>query len=182
MPPAPASPPHDLPPNIVVTRHVLPPREEIASVPRRYGAGTLLVITTAYALLFAGFKAFDADQIWWVATAIFLTGIGIAQMIAGPSKARGASMIAGAILLPLLMIGAGMYYDASSGQSPFRRDFLLPVCGGLLGVPLGYAGGVLVGGIFLLMRYADAVISRMRRPKAEEEPLDAQLAERGEPE
>jgi hypothetical protein len=142
-------------------------------VPRRYGPGTLLVVTTAYALLFAGFKAFGADQAWWIGTAVFLTGIGIAQMIGGPKNARPASMIAGAILLPISSIVAGLVLGLKA-DSEFAVGL---VCSVLLGVPLGYVGGVLVGGVFLMMRYADAAIGRLKRSEPDEEPIEAEVVD-----
>jgi hypothetical protein len=144
------------------------PEPQIASVPRRYGPGTLMVITAAYALLFGGFKAVGADDAWWIGTAAFFTGIGIAQMIGGPKNARPASMIAGGILLPVILVTVALVYGATA-------DFAMGlVCTVLLGVPLGYAGGVLVAGIFLLMGYADAAFSRGRRSAAEE-PVEADM-------
>src|SRR4051812_16227030 len=126
-------------------------REEIASVPRRYGPGTLMVVTAAYAILFAGFKALGADQAWWIGTAVFLTGIGIAQMISGPHGARRASAVAGAILLPLV-VGGTVYafYLSSNSSERWRHDEFMNVAGlvcfAVLGAPFGYLGGTVVAG------------------------------------
>ena len=157
--------------------------EEIASVPRHYGPGTLLVITAAYAMLFAGFKAFGTDQVWWIGTAVFLTGIGIAQVIGGPKRARPASAIAGAIVLPLVVAGAvyALYFTSENPQSLPSNEFLEItglVCFAILGSPLGYLGGVLVAGIFLLMRYADVAITGLKHPTVEEEPLEPDILEK----
>jgi hypothetical protein len=146
------------------------PTPEVASVPRRYGPGTLLVITTAYALLFAGFKAIEADQVWWIGTAVFLTGIGIAQVIGGPKNARPASALAGAVLLPVILATTAAYYNGMPADGGVGL-----LCAALFGGPLGYIGGVLVGGIFLLMGYADAALSRLRGTMPEEGPVEAEL-------
>jgi hypothetical protein len=158
----------------------VPAEPEIASVPRRYGAGTLLVITAAYALLFAAFKAWGADQVWWIGTAVFLTGIGIAQAIAGPKNARPASTIVGLCLLPFILAAVRYYYVAAASTDRLgdRGEwFMSLVCAGLLGAPLGYIGGVLVAGIFLLMRYADTAIARLKGGSISEEPVEADIAD-----
>ncbi len=149
------------------------PVPEIASVPRRYGPGTLLVVTTAYALLFSGFRVVGGDQAWWIGAAVFLTGIGIAQMIGGPANARPASMIAGVILLPMTVIVAGI----SLGISPDQDSLLALACSVILGVPAGYVGGVLVGGVFLVMRYADAAISGVKGRGSEAESTEAEVVD-----
>jgi hypothetical protein len=155
------------------------PSPEIASVPRRYGPGTLLVVTTAYALLFAGFNALGGDQAWWIGAAVFFTGVGLAQMIAGPRRARAASLIAGLVLFPLTF--ATILFSYADFRLP-PRDSQAETTAGLLcllmwGAPMGYIGGVLVGGIFLLMRYADAAIGRFKRSEPEEEPIDVELVD-----
>jgi hypothetical protein len=157
------------------------PPDEIASVPRRYGAGTLLVITTAYALLFAAFRAYGADQAWWVGTAVFLTGVGIAQAIAGPKNARPASTIAGVILLPTICIAALMVLGTQHERDFLGEWALGLVCCAALGAPAGYLGGVLVAGIFLLMRYADAAIARRKRGTGEEKAVEADIVDPTEP-
>src|SRR5207247_9827480 len=130
---------------------------EIASVPGRYGAGTLLVITSAFAVLLTLCQALDFAQPWIVGVAVFFTGVGLAQMIAGPRYARGASMLAGLALFPLMFAVIVLYYADFRVSVPKNRFVELAaglVCLLMWGAPMGYVGGVLVGGIFLIMRYA----------------------------
>jgi hypothetical protein len=151
-----------------------PARQEIACVPRRFGVGTLLVVTGAYAALITALKALDAPTEVIVWTCLYLTGIGVAQMVSGPRKARIASIIVGSALLLTTFLALELYYHRYHGWPPLSAP---DVCFGLacvvISAPLlGAMGGVLVAGVFLLMRYADALIHRAKHAEQDEEPED----------
>jgi hypothetical protein len=124
-------------------------------VPRRFGVGTLLVVTLCYALLFGLLRMIGADGAASITIAGFLTAIGIGQIICGPARARIASTAIGAFGLPLFIVVT----ELAAGEVPQFNVCCVPLSGALL----GYLGGVLVAGVFLLMRLADQWIHRPPR-------------------
>jgi hypothetical protein len=160
----------------------LPSEHQIASVPRRYGAGTLLVITSAFAVLLTLCQALDFAPPWIIGVSVFFTGVGLAQMIAGPRRARRASLLAGVAFFPLMVITIVLYYSGfrrPDGETAVLVAGLLCVI--MWGAPLGYVAGVLIGGIFLLMRYADAALARVKHTTADEEPIEVNAGDKETP-
>lgn len=82
---------------------------------------------------------------------MFIAAIGLAQMFAGPTKARQASLLTGLVAYPAVMIPA---------MAVAGRDVIDWCVASIFWVPAGYVGGTLVAGIFLIMRWADDRLGR----------------------
>lgn len=129
-------------------------RTPVTGVPRRFGVGTLLVITAMYAVLFAVLRAISLPPIFFVFYALFFTAVGLGQMLLFQGKqARRASAYVGAgfsLVASFLCYGAARVWELSSSLSHlfFPIDPLVAVLGGMLS---GYLVGVLIAGVFLVM-------------------------------
>jgi hypothetical protein len=120
------------------------PRE--FSVPRRYDLATLMAVTMAYACLFGALRACGAHPAFVIWIAGFLTTIGAAQAILfGGKSPRGASVLAGTVYMAascaVLMVIEGF------------AEFCFLLAAVLQGAMLGYFGGVIVAGVFLVAHY-----------------------------
>jgi hypothetical protein len=150
------------------------------SVPRRFGLGTLFVITLAFALLVTGMKLLRAHA------AVTLGAVGFFALVGGLQMAfdrapRQASMIAGGLLVPatvlvLWITGDEKLLPWGAGPGFFRVLELISGCKGfairpdgagpgfltvlelafslaflsVVGGAAGYVIGILVGSVFML--------------------------------
>jgi hypothetical protein len=95
-------------------------------VPRRYGVGTLLVITTLYSILFAFLRSVGAPPAVFVVVALYLAGIGAAQMLLFQGeRPREASILTGSALFVLLWVIGGTMLLATNSAGPKQEG--LPV-------------------------------------------------------
>lgn len=123
-----------------------PPAEPTFHVPKRFGMSAILGITTALAVLFGLFRAFGAHEVLYLFFGLLSMIICIVQMRFGDVP-RQASIIAGAVMLPLFLIGVAMFVEGQHrGEFACLVIFSIP-----LGGFLGYVTGTFAGGIFLLM-------------------------------
>ncbi len=114
-------------------------------VPRRFGIGTLLVVTVAYALLFALLKTLQIPVIPFATIVGFVTLIGLGQAVLfRGQQPRRASYLTGAGIWLLLSL-------------VFRWSLLTPGAAvGILveaiafGGMFGYVAGCLIAGVFLV--------------------------------
>lgn len=116
-------------------------------VPPRFGMSAIFGITTSLALLFALFRAFDAHPLVYVFSTILMLTVVVVQMRWG-HVARPASIVAGAIWLPLFFLTLAVFMER--GRAFFGVCCALPILipsGGLA----GYLAGTCAGGFFLLM-------------------------------
>jgi hypothetical protein len=116
-------------------------------VPPRFGMSAIIGITTLLALLFALFRAVDLHPLFYIFTTILLFIVVLVQMRWG-HMARPASIVAGAIWLPLFVLTLSVVAEGV--------DVMLGVCCALpviipIGGFLGYLAGTCAGGFFLLM-------------------------------
>ena len=122
------------------------PREKVYSVPKRFGLSALMALMTALACLFGALRLFDTPPVVYLFLGIQVMMICVAQMFYN-AEPRRASMIAGAILMPIFFTGAAFFVP--------QRDFGLAICSAIPGILFGAFAGYLVGtcvaGIFLLM-------------------------------
>jgi hypothetical protein len=151
---------------------------EAVGVPRRFGMSIMFMMVTMYALLFAFLKTMGTPPVWFAIIAIFITGVGFAQMAMFGSKyPRAASVWAGAILLPIeiavLTIGYAIFIGAVTGENIFLSLILTIVCIPL-GAFFGYLAGGLTAGAFLLV---ELYISKTQPIEAELVPEDEALNE-----
>jgi hypothetical protein len=125
-----------------------------AGVPHRFGVGTLLLISTMYAVLFAVWRFIEGppEILVWVALFFFAVGLGQMLLFKG-QRPRRASVIVGACAVPGMFLGYIVYEQFVTGRlSAFPVDNLcwlywcIPV-GGFL----GYLAGGLIAAHFLLI-------------------------------
>lgn len=127
--------------------------EPAYGAPRVFDLFTLMAITLAFGLLFAGLKALDAIPEVFFSVTSFVTFVAIGQMLLFDGKSpRLASLVAGPIALVLTLICVDIWYG--------RFSILELVCPLPLGVPAGYLGGGMVAGVFLV---ADRLRERFTR-------------------
>jgi hypothetical protein len=139
-----------------------PSRRE-AGVPRRFGIGVLLVITTMYAVLFGAMRACDCEPFIFALIAVFFTAVGAGQVIVFRGRRpRWASVVAGAATYPILLIWGAVHEALVYGAPDVPPDLCASmICGTATGAILGYIAGVLIAGVFLFIdRLAGRVVNR----------------------
>lgn len=137
------------------------PEPQVFGVPRRYDLATLMAVTLAYACLFGALRALNAPPEAMVWSAGFLTVVGAAQAVLFGGKCpREASCLAGmGFMLAVMLIERGLprlWVDVFLVPILFLGAIVLP------GFVLGYAGGVLVAGVFLVAHYLRSRLRRLR--------------------
>jgi hypothetical protein len=129
-----------------------------AAVPRKFGIGTLLVVSAAYALLFGVLRFVNTPGFGTASIALFLTAVGIAQMIFGARAARTGSVIAGTIVFPVLAIANLLMVERNFSLRMLPDMGWSCVCLLIFGAICGYLGGTLVAGVFLAMELPDRIM------------------------
>src|SRR3954468_340271 len=127
-----------------------PPRAKVYSFPRRFGLGTLLVVTLAFGALSAFFRWLE-----WpgevVLGALFFVGLVSAAQFAFDRVPRHASMLTGSLLFDLWPPAAKFLGEFGFARiHPFDVAFMSAGCA-LAGAITGYCTGTLVGSIFMFM-------------------------------
>ncbi len=118
----------------------------VYSVPRRYDLATMFVVSTAYAVLFAGMRMLEWPMEMSLTTGLFITLVGLGQaLLFGGKSPRLASVVVG------YAFGVGGYLfivweDAGYVPAEYFFGSLLV---GLWWLPLGYLAGVLIGSVFM---------------------------------
>jgi hypothetical protein len=116
-------------------------------VPKRFGMSAMLGITTALALLFGLLRRLGAPEIVYLFFGSLAMVICIAQMRYGDVP-RQASVISGAVMLPVFLIAYAMFVP----MPRMGEEFACLVFGSLpVGALFGYLTGTCAGGVFLLM-------------------------------
>ncbi|MGA2035848.1 MAG: hypothetical protein ABSG68_26675 [Thermoguttaceae bacterium] len=130
-----------------------------ARAPFRFGVGTLLLITTMYAVLFAMLRAADAPPAVFVAVALLFTAVGLGQKFLFKGQRRGnASIIAGAGFF----VGLYVTYRVVFWQQYLNRP-LAPFDAfeaAFAGAIYGYLAGLLISGAFLLVGKMKSFLGR----------------------
>ena len=144
-----------------------PQRRKVYSVPRRFGMGTIFVVTTLFAVLFGILTGVGAPGEFVLILAGFLAIIGFAQMLLfGGKRPRLASVVTGIVLTTLIGL-TWMGILISEGRFSGLTDLLvvgLVVCavstfiGFTFGLVFGYAGGGVVAGVFLIMDHVERLM------------------------
>jgi hypothetical protein len=125
-----------------------------AGVPRRFGLGILMVITTMCAVLFTVLRVSRVPPAGFLVIVVFFVAIGLGQfLLFKGQRPRRASVIVGACLYPLLFLGMCAYECLAAGAPLF---FVKDACGIILfgsgvGAILGYLAGGLIAGVFLVI-------------------------------
>lgn len=152
-------------------------REGEFGAPRRYGIGTLLIVTAAAAGLLGFFNLFGAPPALVAVVLAFLALVALGQLILYQGvRPRAASVITGAVVFPVGILLFATLFATQSGGVRYRDllfivVFCIFVCPGI-GALLGYVGGGMVAGIFLVM---DAVERKFAKP-VEAEIVDEEIS------
>lgn len=130
-------------------------------VPRTFGMSAILGIMTALAVLFGGFRIYNAHPVLYLFFGMQVLFICVAQMFHGKTP-RFASVVAGGVLLPLFMLGWIGLWD--------RRAANGALCLLVLSVPIGgffgYLTGTMAAGVFLVMDAAEKFLTGAGRQTA----------------
>ncbi|MCA9169326.1 MAG: hypothetical protein KDB23_16745 [Planctomycetales bacterium] len=119
-----------------------PDQVRVYSTPRRFDLSTVLVITTAYALGFAGLRGLRVPLQLVALVGGFVTVVGLSQAVLfGGKYPRAASILTGVVLQHLVILLFG-------GRLNLIEDIVGCVIGGSI---CGYFAGTLVGGVFLII-------------------------------
>ena len=146
--------------------------ENTVSAPNRFGVGTVMVIVFAACVMLSIANRLGFSPAFTVTIGVFLTVICISQMWMHHVP-RAISVGTGALLFPVA-IALSWNYFGLSGHPVFGRLVKNPsdlvymgahllTVGGLL----GYLGGVLVAGLFLVIEYAQKMMRLKSPPTAE---------------
>jgi hypothetical protein len=114
-------------------------------VPKTFGMSAILGIMTALAMLFACLRWLDAWPVFYFFFSALALVICLAQMFYGKTP-RLASIVAGAVTLPLFSLGAVLFDD------DVHPGFLCLLIGFVpFGAFMGYLTGTCAAGVFLVM-------------------------------
>ena len=103
-----------------------PLRGKVYSVPRRFGMGTIFVVTTLFAVLFGILTSVGAPGEFVLILAGFLAIIGFAQMLLfGGKRPRLASVLPGIVLTTLISLA----WIAPNGKHPDTSKDTHPASG-----------------------------------------------------
>jgi len=132
-------------------------------VPHRFGLGSVLVVTAFFCVLF-GLMRYWMPPVALAYVGLQILAAGVMQVVMR-KQPRGGSALAGAILLPAFVIGSMVYYR---GYPNDPAELMMSIaCTASSGGLLGYAAGVLIAGVFMLMQMADKMISGQKTPRSE---------------
>jgi len=117
------------------------------SAQRQFDLATILVATTAYALLFASLQLFRAPPDFAVLAAVFIAAITFAQAFLFDGKRpRLASALAGATFFLVVHL---VYRYLNSPPTPHAQSNTKFVPIGIFGMFWGYVTGTLIGSAFM---------------------------------
>ena len=124
-----------------------------ARVGGRFGMRTMLVATAFYGILFAGLKMMLMPPLAAVMIVVWITLVGLGQMVLFHGRRGEASVLIGAVTAGLLaMCGAAM--DVVNSGPPSLSDVFLGMTAivglSLVGGLMGYPAGCIAAGVFLL--------------------------------
>lgn len=128
----------------------------------------MLVVTTAYALLFATMKALDFREISFFYFSGLITIIGVAQSVLDSwQRPRTVSILAGLMFYMAVYV----WEFLQSGYRPYMIEVFFQML--FSGTILSYFCGVLVGGVFLVSEFLRTILlGRAPIVKARDEEAD----------
>jgi hypothetical protein len=158
--------PDDPSPEIILAELAEPPAERPAGnepfgVPRRFGIGTILVVTTAFGLLLSLLQALGAPPgvVWFVIVFISLVGLG-QMLLFGAKQPRLASIVVGAICLPLMTF-ATLVFSSPRGVHG-EEAACTTIAAAIFGGGFGYLAGGVVAGVFLVMDAVEQALAGLK--------------------
>lgn len=133
------------------------PPAKIYVVPKRFGLLAILVVTTVMGVLFGCLRFLDAPPSVFLFFGLMSLAICLVQMFYGDVP-RKASVVTGAIVSPLIVIGVAAFDGGHWG---------LIICSSIIWVFLGGFVGYLMGtcaaGIFLVLEHVEPHLPGGRR-------------------
>lgn len=134
-------------------------------VPRRFGLGTIFVVTTAFAVLLASLRASGVSRVPVALIVSYVSLVGIGQLLLfRGAKPRAASCIAGSIAALILGLAA-QAVEVNRNRDVWTFDPVSYVCLAVGGVFTGYLAGGGVAGVFLIMDLVEELLSKLRRQR-----------------
>lgn len=137
-------------------------------VPRRFGIGTLFIVTAAYGVLLTGLRAMDWHRGVIAAFVGFISLVGLGQMLLFRARRpRRASIVTGAVCVPLLQLLIFSMLDGRNRGHPLHwlggGELLVWLFSSILfGAAAGYLAGGVVAGVFLIMDAVERAIANKR--------------------
>jgi len=127
-------------------------------MPRRFSIGTIMILTTLFALLFGVLEMLRVPPMGFAAVSVFVAGVAACQaLLYGGKNPRKASYVGGAAMYGLAVVVTALV-------TGYRQHSAVPaigmmICGSVgalvVGGPLGYVAGCLVAGVFLVRKEPD---------------------------
>jgi trans-aconitate 2-methyltransferase len=134
--------------------------KRVASVPRRFGLGTLFVVTLAFALASATMHWLKLDALPAVMVLMFVAFIGALQAILDQVP-RQASMVAGALFFPPVFMTMVIFDNPGYVSGTTLADLAFhAACWSVGGGVIGYGTGTLVAGVFLVMKWCSGLCTK----------------------
>lgn len=129
-------------------------RRRVYCVPRRFSTGTMLLAITLFAIFFAFLNWANARPWQLFFYTSFVVTVGLAQMIL-PRTPRWASVLAGGVFLPLsvIMFGRMRRWMMPLGDIESIEPIMALVIISVIGLVVGYLGGAMIAGVFLVSDY-----------------------------
>lgn len=145
-----------------------PDDNEPFGVPRRFGIGTILVVTTAFGLLLSLLQALGAPPgvVWFVIAFVSLVGLG-QMLLFGAKQPRMASIVVGAICLPLMTFATFVFASPRGADS--EEAVCVTFAAAIFGGGFGYLAGGVVAGVFLVMDGVEQALAGAKGRTAEGE-------------
>jgi hypothetical protein len=134
-------------------------RRRVYSFPRRFGLGTLLVITLVFGALSAYFRWLE-----WPGEVVFaalcFVGLVSAMQFAFDRAPRHVSVLVGSLVFAAWPIALRILRGQSFNRFDLFDIAFFSAGSAILGALVGYCTGTLVGGIFLFMDAATALFKK----------------------
>ncbi|MEN6452404.1 MAG: peptide-methionine (R)-S-oxide reductase MsrB [Thermoguttaceae bacterium] len=136
------------------------PPDPHVGIPRRFGVGTLMILVTAFAVLFSILKTSGCEPIGFAAIGGFFAGVGACQVLLYKGRdPRRASILGGVITMALLCVCWTIFAGIKSGSVLVAFGVLIAsiVFSLVFGGPMGYLAGCLLAAIFLVRKEPDMI-------------------------
>ena len=131
--------------------------EGVFSTPRKFDLSTMLVVTTAYATVFAILQAIGAPAMAVLIVATFFTAVALGQAILFDAKhPRWASVLVGSAYFVIFLIAYFLTEQFGSTPAALPRAIMF---GTIFGAFWGYVGGVIVGFVFMVAHWVRSVLT-----------------------
>ena len=124
-------------------------KPRVYSVPRRFSLAAIFAITALFAVVFGLLKWIEVPPVRVTSIGLFIIVIGVTQMIFHKTP-RVASILTGAVSLPLILFGFELSSDRPNASVP-PMVIMDSFCSAALGAVFGYVVGFTLAGIFLVL-------------------------------